>query len=193
MVRQAVGEDLEPRCRGARHRGAAADRSRAPGQATAGDLDWIAARTLEKDPARRYPTVSDLSADLRRHLNSEPVLARPPDLRYRVGRFVRRHRVAVAAGAMVTATVLVAGVISATSWVQTERARRDTRARLKAFHVDRGLSLADAGDDLRALPWLVRALELEEGASRPKRPTASASITCWPPGRSRFTRGPTPL
>jgi hypothetical protein len=42
-----------------------------------GDLDWIAMKTLEKDPSQRYAAASELSADIGRYLSHEPVLARP--------------------------------------------------------------------------------------------------------------------
>ncbi len=41
-----------------------------------GDLDWIAMRALEKDPARRYQTASELAEDIQRHLAKEPISAR---------------------------------------------------------------------------------------------------------------------
>ncbi len=47
-----------------------------------------------------------------------------------------------------------------------ERARRENRERLKTLHVTTGLDLASDGEDLKALPWLVRALQLEEGGAR---------------------------
>jgi len=75
-----------------------------------GDLDWIVMKSLEKDRTRRYGSPSELAADVRRYLKSEPVEASPPSTMYRIQKFVRRHRVGVAAGAMV-AVVLVAGVI----------------------------------------------------------------------------------
>ena len=37
-----------------------------------GDLDWITMKALEKDRTRRYGSVSDLAADLRRHLDDVP-------------------------------------------------------------------------------------------------------------------------
>jgi len=71
----------------------------------AGDLDWICLKALEKDPARRYPSVSELAADVRRHLADEPVLAGRPGALYRARKFVRRHRVGVVAGILVAAGV----------------------------------------------------------------------------------------
>ncbi len=42
------------------------------------DLDWIVMKTLEKDRSRRYESVSELAADVERHLNNEPVLVGRP-------------------------------------------------------------------------------------------------------------------
>ena len=70
-----------------------------------GDLDWICMRALEKDPARRYASASELAGDLRRHLAFKPVLAGRPGALYRAGKFLRRNRVAVTAG-----LVLVVGM-----------------------------------------------------------------------------------
>ncbi|MDB6039755.1 MAG: serine/threonine protein kinase, partial [Verrucomicrobiales bacterium] len=47
-------------------------------RAVCGDLDWIVMKALEKDRTRRYATANGMAADLRRHLNNEPVAARPP-------------------------------------------------------------------------------------------------------------------
>lgn len=80
-----------------------------------GDLDWIIIRAMDKDRTRRYGAASELAADLRRHLNHEVVLASPPRAAYRVRKFVRRHRLGVAAGAAV-ATALVLGIVG-TTWM----------------------------------------------------------------------------
>src|SRR5438067_5659643 len=48
-----------------------------------GDLDWIVMKCLEKDRTRRYETANGFSTDLKRHLNNEPVTARPPTAAYR--------------------------------------------------------------------------------------------------------------
>src|SRR5262249_52051145 len=41
------------------------------------DLDWIVMKCLEKERARRYETANGLATDVQRHLNNEPVVARP--------------------------------------------------------------------------------------------------------------------
>jgi non-specific serine/threonine protein kinase/serine/threonine-protein kinase len=72
-----------------------------------GDLDWIVMTALDKDPGRRYETINALQLDLQRHLDNEPVRACPPNQLYRVGKFVRRHRLPVAVGvAMILLLVL---------------------------------------------------------------------------------------
>ena len=63
-----------------------------------GDLDWIVMKCLEKDRTRRYETVNGLAADLKRHLNNEPVVARPPSTAYRLQKAIRRHKLAFMAG-----------------------------------------------------------------------------------------------
>jgi serine/threonine protein kinase len=77
-----------------------------------GDLDWILLKALESDRDRRYASASALSEDIQRHLENQPVLAGPPSSWYRIGKFARRHRVAVTAAALVALAVL--GGVTAT-------------------------------------------------------------------------------
>jgi serine/threonine-protein kinase len=61
-----------------------------------GDLDMIAATARERDSGRRYGTAAALAADVERHLTHRPVAARRPTLAYRLGRTMRRHKLASA-------------------------------------------------------------------------------------------------
>ena len=67
-----------------------------------GDLDWIVMKALEKDRARRYETANGLAVDIERHLNNEPVVARPPSRLYRFQKSVLRNKLAFAAVGAVT-------------------------------------------------------------------------------------------
>jgi len=88
-----------------------------------GDLDWIVMKCLEKDRSRRYETANGLAADLKRHLNNEPVVARPPTAAYRFQKAFRRNKLIYSAGTAV-ALALVAGVgFSAWQANVAERAR----------------------------------------------------------------------
>jgi len=89
-----------------------------------GDLDWIVMKCLEKDRARRYETANALAMDIKRHLNTEPVVARPPSRLYEFRKTVRRHKFGFAAAAALI-TVLTAGVL--TSTFQAVRATRAER------------------------------------------------------------------
>ena len=87
--------------------------SRALARLLRGDLDWITMRALEKNPERRYASPSELAADLRRHINDEPVEAGPPSAAYRIRKFARRHTLVATAGSLV-ALSLVLGIATAT-------------------------------------------------------------------------------
>ena len=76
-----------------------------------GELDWIAMKALEKDRSRRYETANALAMDVQRHLDGLPVLAAPASRVYRMRKFVRRNKIAVAAGVVVAASLL-AGIVA---------------------------------------------------------------------------------
>jgi serine/threonine protein kinase len=77
-----------------------------------GDLDWIVMKALEKDRSRRYETANGLAIDIRRYLENEPVLARPPDRWYRLQKLVRRNRIVFVSGVAVAVALLVGMVTS---------------------------------------------------------------------------------
>jgi tetratricopeptide (TPR) repeat protein len=87
-----------------------------------GDLDNIVLMAMRKEPSRRYSSVGQFSADIQRHLEELPVVARKDTFTYRASKFIRRHRVAVAA-AFVISISLVGGMIT-TTW-QAQVARRE--------------------------------------------------------------------
>jgi serine/threonine protein kinase/Flp pilus assembly protein TadD len=80
------------------------------GRLLRGELDWIVLMALEKDRARRYATAQELADDLRRYLDHEPILARPPTPVYRARKWARRHRAVVwAASAMLVLGAVFGG------------------------------------------------------------------------------------
>jgi tRNA A-37 threonylcarbamoyl transferase component Bud32 len=92
-----------------------------------GDLDWIALRPREGSP--RYQSATELAADVQRYLHDEPVMAGPPTLGYRLGKAVRRHKVAVAAASAVLVAVVGGLVASTALYVQAEAARAEAQAK----------------------------------------------------------------
>jgi eukaryotic-like serine/threonine-protein kinase len=97
-----------------------------------GDLDWITMKALEKDRTRRYGTPSEMAADITRYLNHEPVVARPASTAYRLHKYVRRHRIAVAVATGLVA-VLVAFVVLQRVQLQRTRLERDRATRITDF------------------------------------------------------------
>ncbi len=95
-----------------------------------GDLDWIVMKCLEKDRARRYETANGLAADVNRHLNSEPIVARPPSGLYRFQKLVQRNRFAFAAVGAVVMTILLALVVLAVSNLRITRERNQKQIAL---------------------------------------------------------------
>ena len=94
-----------------------------------GDLDAVVAKALRKEPAQRYATVDAFRLDVSRVLAGEPVSAREGARMYRLGHFLRRHRVALAAIAAVF--ISLAAGLTATAWqahraaLERDIARRD--------------------------------------------------------------------
>ena len=100
-----------------------------PARNVRGDLDWIVMQCLEKQRTDRYESVADLAADIRRYFACEPVLAGPPSTLYRLVKFVRKHRVPVAGGALLLALLAVAIGAAIHSVIQGARAEAaDARA-----------------------------------------------------------------
>jgi eukaryotic-like serine/threonine-protein kinase len=93
-----------------------------------GDLDWIVMKCLEKDRTRRYETANGLAVDIKRHLNNDTVVARPPSSAYRFQKMVRRNKLPFAAASAVF-TALCLGIIAAT-WqsVRATRAKQEALA-----------------------------------------------------------------
>jgi non-specific serine/threonine protein kinase/serine/threonine-protein kinase len=87
-----------------------------------GDLDWIVMKAMEPDRSHRYETANGLASDLRRHLNHEPVVARPRSTRYRVRKFVRRHRTGVITAGAVSVAVLASAILAVVGFVRATQA-----------------------------------------------------------------------
>ena len=97
-----------------------------------GDLDWITMKAVERDRTRRYGTPSELAADITRHLNHEPVTARPVSVSYRVQKYVRRHRYTVAVAGVLVGLLLAFAVVQSIQLRKTRR-ERDRADRIAQF------------------------------------------------------------
>jgi WD40 repeat protein/serine/threonine protein kinase len=145
-----------------------------------GELDWIVMKTLEKDRNRRYETASALAADVQRYLDDEPVHACPPSAWYRIRKFARRHKAALATASVLALVVSVAVAVStALIWLALERERREANfhritlahRELSADNLGRALKLLEeCPQDLREWEWhyLMRLCKVEPLVLRDK-------------------------
>jgi eukaryotic-like serine/threonine-protein kinase len=128
-------------------------------RALRGDLDNIVLMALRKEPERRYQTVEQFSDDIRRHLESLPVVARKDSFGYRAVKFVQRNKAVTAAATLVFLT-LIGGII-ATTW-EARRARAENARAERRFNDVRHLAhsvLFDYHDAIKDLPGATRVRE----------------------------------
>lgn len=95
------------------------------------DLDVVILAALRKEPARRYASAEPLAEDVRRFLENLPVTARKDTPLYRSGKFVRRHRLAVAAVTAVFLTLLLAALVTFRQARLADEQRRQAEANLE--------------------------------------------------------------
>jgi tetratricopeptide (TPR) repeat protein len=124
------------------------------------DLQAILLKALRKEPAERYLTAEQLASDIQAYLDGRPVAARQGTLRYRVEKFTRRHRAAVAGAALLGATLTagVAGVLWQSRVANLERRKAETRAEDLRKLSDSLLSEID--DAIQKLPGSTAAQQL---------------------------------
>ena len=80
------------------------------------EVDWLLLKALAAEPNERYATVSDLAADIRRFLAEQPLVARPPTRSYLLHKFVRRHRLPVAASVSVALALIIGTIATSLGW-----------------------------------------------------------------------------
>jgi serine/threonine-protein kinase len=89
------------------------------------DLETIALKCLEKEPARRYPSAEALAKDLECCRNGEPISARPAGLYERASRWCRRNPLLASLSASVLALLVAVACVSTVAAVLISRERSD--------------------------------------------------------------------
>ena len=132
-----------------------------------GELDWIAMKALAKERSRRYGSPSELSADIRRYLNNEPVLAGPPSTTYRAGKFIRRHRfgVGVAAAGVILLLAFAVTMAMQARRIAQERDRANREAAASARVTDFMTRMFKVSDPGQARGNSITAREILDNAS----------------------------
>jgi eukaryotic-like serine/threonine-protein kinase len=93
-----------------------------------GDLDWIVMKALEKNRMRRYETANGIAVDIQRHLDNEPIVARPPTAAYRLQKFVRRNKLAVSTIGAVALALLLGVIVSTWQAMRAAQLRKEAQA-----------------------------------------------------------------
>ena len=134
-----------------------------------GELDWITMKAMAKDRTQRYASASELAADVIRYLKHEPVMAGPPSATYRLRKYVRRHKVGVAAVALVVIAVVIGitgttfGLLKAVKAERLAKEEAETAQRVSDFLVD----LFEVSDPSEAKGNSVTAREImDKGAEK---------------------------
>lgn len=126
-----------------------------------GDLDNILGKALQKEPARRYSSVTDFAEDLRRSIDGRPVRARPATIGYRTAKFVSRNKLGVAAATLIFLT-LVGGIIltnaqrARAEWerIRAESTERQKRQLLYAAQMSLAFQAWESANTGRAIELL---------------------------------------
>jgi eukaryotic-like serine/threonine-protein kinase len=147
-----------------------------------GDLDWIVMKALEKDRARRYEAASALARDVERYLQDEPVEASPPSTHYRLGKFLRKHRMGALSAAACFVLLGMGAAVSTWQAVRATRAERNAAA-VSEFLQDDLLGQADPANqsgegrdpDVKVRTLLDRSIRTV-GAKFKEQPLTEAAI-----------------
>lgn len=125
-----------------------------------GDLDNIVMKALRKEPAERYGSVEQLQEDIGRYLEALPISARPATVRYRLGKFVRRHRAGVGATLLILLSLIAGIVATARQATEAQRARAEAEQRTEDVRAMANALLFDVHDAVRDLPGATPARRL---------------------------------
>ncbi len=171
-----------------------------------GDVETIVGKALEKDRTRRYASAGELASDIRRHLNNEPIRARPPSALYHLRKFARRNKGLVGGVVGVFAALLLGTIVSvlfALRAVQNEQLANEEkreatyqsyRARLAAAGlalqnhdvVDASRQLEAAPEALRGWEWRHLRSRLDDSSSVIPLPAGGSGILIPGPNRLRI-------
>ncbi|MBC8310643.1 MAG: protein kinase [Planctomycetes bacterium] len=117
-----------------------------------GDIETILGKALEKDKSRRYQSISAFAEDLRRHLASEPIEARPPSALYVMSRFAKRNAVVVSASCVIVIVLVIATIFSSFKAIDLNIARKKSDQRLKQIQSVASTLIFDLTDRVGNIP-----------------------------------------
>ena len=145
-----------------------------------GDLDWIVMKALEKDRSRRYETANGFARDIERYLAGDAVEACPPTAAYRLRKFARKNRAALATFSAFAALLVLGAALSL--WQAIRATRAEAHARAEA---DRAIAAEGRTRTERDRAVAAEAQATVEGEKARRSAVEARS-------RARLLRGPRP-
>lgn len=152
-----------------------------------GELDWIVLKAIDKDRSRRYPTATQLAADIERYLNDEPVEATPPSRSYLFRKFARRNRGLLLASTSVLVTLLIGivatGYAAKTAFELKAQAESRERQAIRAATAA-GASMLLPESEARRLAdgWLAEIEDLKDSGKESQAVLSQSQYTVWHAG-----------
>ena len=162
-----------------------------------GDIDTVLAKALKKRARERYVSVESFAADLQRHLEGEPVLARPDGRWYRAGKFLRRRALPLTAIAGMLAALLFGLGVACLQAREAVRQSAIARAKQEQSQASADFTLSVLTEGLRAdetltLSKLVQRSEVlaerEYGGNPTERAVAADTVSDWLITNDQFDR-----
>jgi WD40 repeat protein/serine/threonine protein kinase len=99
------------------------------------DLETICLKCLEKDAQKRYPSAAQLTDELQRFLNGEPIQARPISTPARAWRWCRRNPSISSLIGIAAMLLLVVTIVSSLGYVRVRQERNNTNRHLYLAHM----------------------------------------------------------
>ncbi|MFM8420891.1 MAG: protein kinase domain-containing protein, partial [Verrucomicrobiota bacterium] len=122
------------------------------------DLEVLCVRCMDPDPAQRFASAHEVADELQRHLDGIPILSRPSGPVRHLVAWMRRHR-ALAASLFALMAALVGGLaLVSWQWLRAEQLARSLSSSLAVARLTTAQSQWDAGNNLRALADVARAM-----------------------------------
>ncbi len=113
------------------------------------DLENIVLLAMRKEPPQRYQSIEQFSADLGHYLAGQPVLAQKPSARYRIRKFVRRHKLPVALAILLLLMLAAVVIVSVRQAIVARTQAREQRRQLYAAQFSQAMQEWEAGNLLR--------------------------------------------
>jgi eukaryotic-like serine/threonine-protein kinase len=174
-----------------------------PRQLNAGvprDLETIALKCLQKEPPRRYTTAGEVTAELRRFLAGDPILARPVGRWERAWRWCRRNRPVAALSAAAVLSLAAVAIVSTIAAYRlnreqtrtgehlqrAERAEQETLNQLRDSHLARARAQrvsGSTGQRFESLAALRAAAKIRPGEDLRDEALACLALTDLRPAR----------